>query len=157
MRLIKEFTFAVSLTLAAGLSITSGHTHEVKIGDLEIIHPWSRQPLPAARVGAGFFVIANEGKTDDRLIKATATISANVQIHEMAMEDGVMKMKELAEGLVIPAGGIIELKPGSYHIMFMDLKERPVEGTAFEGTLIFEKAGTVNVTYEVEAPDAGMN
>jgi len=157
MRLIKEITFAATLTLAAGFSIVTGHAHEVKIGDLEIIHPWSRQPLPAAKVGAGFFVIANEGKTDDRLIKATATVSDNVQIHEMAMEDGVMKMKELTEGLVIPAGETIELKPGSFHIMFMDLKERPVEGTAFEGTLTFEKAGTVNVTYEVEAPDAGMN
>ncbi|MBL8907554.1 MAG: copper chaperone PCu(A)C [Rhizobiales bacterium] len=157
MRLVKEFAIATALTIAAGLSIASGHAHEVKIGDLEIIHPWSRQPLPAARVGAGFFVIANEGKTDDRLIKATAAISDNVQIHEMAMEDGVMKMKELTGGLVIPAGSTVELKPGSYHIMFMDLKERPVEGTAFEGTLTFEKAGTVSVTYEVEAPDAGMN
>lgn len=157
MRLIKEIAFAATLTLAAGFSIVTGHAHEVKIGDLEIIHPWSRQPLPAAKVGAGFFVIANEGRTDDRLIKATATVSDNVQIHEMAMEDGVMKMKELTEGLVIPAGETIELKPGSFHIMFMDLKERPVEGTAFEGTLTFEKAGTVNVTYEVEAPDAGMN
>jgi len=157
MRLIKDIAFAASLTLAAGLSIVTGHAHEVKIGDLEIIHPWSRQPLPTAKVGAGFFVIANEGKTEDRLIKATATISDNVQIHEMAMEDGVMKMKELVDGLVIPAGETIELKPGSFHIMFMDLKKRPIEGTAFEGTLTFEKAGTVNVTYEVEAPDAGMN
>lgn len=68
-----------------------------------------------------------------------------------------MEMKELTDGLVIPAGGSVELKPGSFHIMFMDLKERPVEGTAFEGTLTFEKAGTVNVTYEVAAPNAGMN
>jgi copper(I)-binding protein len=157
MRLIKEFAFALSLTLAAGWSIASGHAHEVKIGDLEIVHPWSRQPLPAANAGAGFFTITNNGKSDDRLVKATARISDNVQIHEMAMKDDVMEMKELKDGLVIPAGGSVELKPGSYHIMFMDLKERPVEGTAFEGTLTFEKAGTVDVVYEVEAPNAGMN
>ena len=157
MRLIKEIAFAATLTLVAGFSIVTGHAHEVKIGDLEIIHPWSRQPLPAANAGAGFFVIENKGAADDRLVKATATISDNVQIHEMAMKDGVMEMKELTDGLVIPAGGSVELKPGSYHIMFVDLKERPVEGTAFEGTLTFEKAGTVNVTYEVAAPNAGMN
>ncbi|MFO0990830.1 MAG: copper chaperone PCu(A)C [Hyphomicrobiales bacterium] len=157
MRLIREFAFAVSLTVAAGFSIATGHAHEAKIGDLEIEHPWTRQPLPAASSGAGFFTITNHGKTDDRLIKATAAISDNVQIHEMSMDNGVMKMNELKDGLVIPAGGSVVLKPGSFHIMFMDLKERPVEGTAFEGTLTFEKAGTVDVDYEVEAPDAGMN
>lgn len=157
MRLIREFTLAISLTLAAGFSIATGHAHEAKIGDLEIEHPWTRQPLPSAKVAGGFFRIANNGKTEDRLIKATATISDNVQIHEMSMDNGIMKMGELKDGLAIPAGGTVELKPGSFHIMFMDLKERPVEGTAFEGTLTFKKAGTVKITYEVEAPDAGMN
>ncbi len=157
MRLIREFAFAISLTLAASWSIANGHAHEAKVGDLEIIHPWTRQPLPAAKVAGGFFAIVNHGKTDDRLVKATATISDNVQIHEMTMDNGVMKMNELKDGLVIPAGGTVELKPGSFHIMFMDIKERPVEGTAFEGTLTFEKAGSVDVDYEVEAPDAGMN
>ena len=113
--------------------------------------------MPSAQVAGGFLAIVNHGKTDDRLIRATATISDNVQIHEMTMDNGVMKMNELKDGLVIPAGGTVELKPGSFHIMFMDLKERPVEGTAFEGTLTFEKAGTVDIVYEVAAPDAGMN
>ena len=157
MRLIREFVFASTLTLAAGFCIATAHSHEVKIGDIEIIHPWSRQPLPAAKSAAGYFTIVNAGKTDDRLIKVTATISDNIQIHEMSMDNGVMKMGELTSGIAIPAGGKVELKPSSFHIMFMDLKERPIEGTAFEGTLTFEKAGTVNVVYEVAAPDAGMN
>ena len=157
MPFIKEFALAVSFTFAAFSSIVASHAHEVKIGDLEIIHPWSRQPLPAAKAAVGFFTIVNSGKTEDRLIKATATISDNVQIHEMSMDNGVMKMGELTGGIAIPAGATVALKPGSLHIMFMDLKERPVEGTAFEGTLIFEKSGTVKIVYEVAAPNAGMN
>jgi len=156
MRSIRTFAFAVTLAFVAVASITGSHAHEMKIGELSIDHPWSRQPLPGANVAAGFMQITNNGKADDRLIEATATISGNVQIHEMSMDNGVMKMAELTDGLLIPAGATVTLKPGSYHLMFMDLKERPVEGTAFEGTLTFEKAGTVDVSYDVEAPNAGM-
>jgi periplasmic copper chaperone A len=157
MRLVKELAFAITVTVGAIYSIAHSDAHEMKIGELVIHHPWSRQPLPSADVAAGFMEITNNGKEDDRFVKATATISGNVQIHEMTMDNGVMKMKELKDGLVIPAGGTVTLKPGSFHLMFMDLKEKPVEGTAFEGTLTFEKAGTVDVDYDVEAPNAGMD
>ena len=157
MRLVKELAFAVTLTLGAVYGIAIGHAHEMKIGNLVIHHPWSRQPLPSSDVAAGFMEIVNNGTEDDRLVKATATVSTTAQIHEMSMDNGVMKMSELADGLVIPAGATVELKPGSYHVMFIGLKERPVEGTAFEGTLTFEKAGTVDISYDVEAPNAGMN
>ncbi|MBN9022005.1 MAG: copper chaperone PCu(A)C, partial [Rhizobiales bacterium] len=75
--------------------------------------------------------------------------------HEMAVVDGVMTMRELPDGLPIPAGGSVELKPGSYHIMFVGLKAPLKEGESFKGTLTFEKAGTVQVEYAVQALGSG--
>jgi copper(I)-binding protein len=67
----------------------------------------------------------------------------------MAVVDGIMKMRPLENGVEIPAGGSVEFKPGGYHLMFMDLARPVKEGESFSGTLTFEKAGTVDVTYEV--------
>jgi copper(I)-binding protein len=126
--------------------------HEFKLGDLEIIHPWSRATPQGAAVAAGYLTIENHGSEADRLVSATGEIASVTQVHEMAVDaKGVMTMKELANGLEIPAGGEVTLKPGSYHIMFMKLKEPAVEGNSFKGTLTFEKAGTVDVEYSVEA------
>ena len=157
MRLIKEFAFAAALTLASLLSIGSGNAHEIKVGDIVIGHPWSRQSPMHADVVAGFMVITNEGKEDDPLVKAKAEISPKVQFHDMKIEGDVMKMVELPEGIPIPAGGEVELKPKSLHSMFMDMPKAPKEGEVFKATLTFEKAGTVEVDFEVLAPDAGMH
>ena len=157
MTLLKEIAFATALTLASLHGIAQGHAHEIKIGSIVIGHPWSRQSPMHADVSAGFLLITNEGQDDDRLVKATASISPNVQLHDMKMENDVMKMVELAEGIPIPAGATVELKPKSLHIMFMDMPKAPKKGDTFIGTLTFEKAGTVEVDFEVMAPDAGMN
>lgn len=156
MKLFKEIAFAVTLSLAAIFSLADARAHEVKLGDLVIHHPWSRQSPMSASVSAGFMTITNTGKEDDRLVKATSEISPVVQIHDMEMVGDVMKMVELPDGLVIPAGATVTLKPKSLHIMFMDVKQQPGEGTSFTGTLTFEKAGTVTVDYEVAAPGAEM-
>ena len=67
----------------------------------------------------------------------------------MAMSDGVMKMRHLPKGLEIKPGETVELKPGGYHIMFMDLREGLKQGQTVKGTLQFEKAGAVAVEYRV--------
>ncbi|MFN4144145.1 copper chaperone PCu(A)C [Aestuariivirga sp.] len=157
MKLFKEIAFATALTLASVFAATAGEAHEVKAGDLVIGHPWSRQSPMAANVAAGFLVITNTGMEDDRLVKATAEISPTVQLHDMKMEGDVMKMVEIPEGIPIPAGATVELKPRSLHIMFMDLAAPPQQGQLFKGTLTFEKAGTVEVEFEVLAPGAVMN
>jgi copper(I)-binding protein len=77
-----------------------------------------------------------------------------MQIHEMTMADGVMKMRELPDGLRIPSGHAVMLEPGGYHVMFMDLKEPLVQGAKVDVTLRFAKAGEVPVTLVVLAPDA---
>lgn len=157
MSLFKQMAVAASLTLASIVSTANSHAHDVTVGKLTIGHPWSRPSPMAADVAAGFLTITNSGSEDDRLVKATAEITGNVQIHDMKMEGDMMKMVELTDGIVIPAGQTVELKPGSLHIMFMGLKAQPATGSTFKGTLSFEKAGSADIEYMVHAADAGMN
>lgn len=125
--------------------------HEFKVGDLEIEHPWSRATPVGAKVAGGYFTITNKGSTPDRLLSISSDISAKAELHEMGVKDGVMTMRPVTGGLEIPAGGTVALAPGSYHVMFMDLKQPPKEGEMFAATLTFEKAGTVTVKFAVQA------
>ncbi len=85
--------------------------------------------------------------------------SVKFEIHEMSMDGGVMKMRPLPKGIEIKPGETVELKPGSYHLMFVGLKQPFEKGKRVKGTLQFEKAGTVEVEYVVEAigGSPGMN
>lgn len=144
---------ATSLMLAAAQPL---HAHEYAAGDIEVDHPWSRATLPGAKVAAGYFVVRNNGVEADRLVSVSSEISARGEIHEMSVSaEGVMTMRPVPNGLEIPAGGEVALKPGSYHLMFMELKQGPKEGERFKGTLTFEKAGSVEVEFSVEAMGAG--
>ena len=141
--------FALALLFAMSHSLWA---HEFKVGDIEIQHPWSRATPEGAKVAAGYLVIANKGSVPDRLVSATGEIANKTEIHEMAVDaSGVMTMRPLPDGLDIPAGGELKLEPGSFHIMFMDLKQGAREGETFKGMLTFEQAGTVNVEFAVEA------
>lgn len=157
MTRLKQIAFASALTLASVIGIAHGDAHEIKFGNLVIHHPWSRQSPMAADVAAGFMTITNAGKDDDRLVKATAGISKSVQIHDMKMAGDVMKMEELPDGVVIPAGATVTFRPKALHLMFVGLHRQVMEGEEFSGTLTFEKAGTVTVDYEVAAPGGDMS
>ncbi len=143
------------------VTAASGHDHDhgamdlFKLGDLTIEHPFSRATLPNAPVAGGFMSVTNTGTTDDRLISATSDAAGRVEVHEMAMQGDVMKMRQLKDGLPIPAGQTVMLKPGGYHIMFMDLKAPLVEGKTVTVTLTFEKAGSIEVPLEIGAPNQG--
>ena len=152
-----NFSFRNAALPAAALAMSlsfaqAAMAHEFKQGDLEIDHPWSRATLPGAKVAAGYLTVKNNGSTPDRLLQVSADISGKGEIHQMTMKDGVMEMRELTGGLEIPAGGEVKLEPGSYHLMFKELKAPAVEGVKFPGTLTFEKAGTVKVEFAVEKP-----
>lgn len=120
-----------------------------KAGDITIEQPWSRATPGGAKVGGGYVRITNTGKEPDRLIGGTFPLAGRVEVHEMAMDGTVMRMKPVEGGLAIAPGATVELKPGGYHLMFMDLKEPLKDGQSVKGTLVFEKAGTVAVEYAV--------
>jgi copper(I)-binding protein len=118
-------------------------------GALTIAQAWSRATPNGAKVGGGYLRITNTGSTPDRLIGGSFAGASRIEVHEMALENDVMRMKQVQGGLEIKPGATVELKPGGFHLMFMDLKEPLREGQTIKGTLVFEKAGTVDVEYSV--------
>lgn len=142
------------------LALGSGtlSAHEFKAGDVQIVHPWSRATPPNARVAAGYLTLKNTGTEADRLVGVSSDIGGKAEIHQMLVgDDGVMTMRPVTDGVEVPAGGEVELKPGSFHIMFLQLKHGVKEGESFKGTLTFAKSGSVDVEFDVQAmgSDAG--
>jgi periplasmic copper chaperone A len=148
---IRAAMLAAITAVAIALFGPAAFAHGYKIGDLEIGHPWTRATPPSAKVAGGYLTITNNGKTEDRLLSATFVGSATTEVHEMAHEGGVMKMRELPKGLVIKPGAKVELRPGGFHLMFMNLKGDLKPEDILRGDLFFEKAGRVEVEFKVEA------
>jgi periplasmic copper chaperone A len=144
----------VSLTLT---SVFAMDMTVVELGPLKISKAFAKAMLPGQPAGAGYLVIENTGGEADRLVSATSQASPDVEIHEMKMEGDVMKMRQLAQGLDIPAGGMVELKPGGYHLMFMDVKTPFKEGETLKVELKFEKAGEVQIELPVMAGQGEMH
>ena len=137
------------LALVISLSATAGLALDYKLGALEIKQPWARATPKGAPVAGGYVRITNTGTTPDRLTGGSMVAAGRIEIHEMATVDGVMKMRPLPAGLEIKPGETLELKPGSFHMMFMDLKQPLIQGKPVKGTLVFEKAGTIEIEYAV--------
>ncbi|MBZ9934702.1 copper chaperone PCu(A)C [Mesorhizobium sp. BR1-1-16] len=133
------------------VGVDAAAAHEYKIGAIEIGHPWSRATPPGAKVAGGYLTVTNDGDTPDKLVSATVEIAGRAEIHEMSVEDGVMKMRQVEGGLDIPAHGTVTFDPNGLHLMLLDLKGPLVRGTNVHGSLTFEKAGTVEVDYVVDA------
>ncbi|NTJ68116.1 copper chaperone PCu(A)C [Agrobacterium rhizogenes] len=141
--------FALAAFGLAFLSSSLVFAEDVKIGNLTISAPYVRAMVPGAPVGGGYMTITNAGDTDDRLISASSPRAATVQIHEMKMDNDVMIMRELPDGLIIPAGKTVKLKPGGYHVMFMKVAEPFLQGQTVRATLKFEKAGSADIDFPV--------
>jgi hypothetical protein len=147
---MKRISFALySAVLLVVVAAGSLRAEEVKAGDLVITQAWSRATPGGAKVGGGYLTITNRGSAPDRLIGGAADVSAKVQVHEMAMNDGVMTMRPLDQGLVIEPGKTVKLAPGGIHLMLLDLKAPLKQGEKLPVTLEFEKAGKVSVMLDV--------
>jgi copper(I)-binding protein len=127
---------------------------DVKAGDLLITQAWSRQTPSGAKVAGAYLTIENKGTTADRLVSGSTDAAGRFEIHEMAMDGGVMRMRPLDNGLVIDPGKTVKLAPGGYHVMLMDLKSQFKQGDKVPVTLQFEKAGKVNVSLDVQGVGA---
>jgi copper(I)-binding protein len=133
-----------------GFGAVAAWAHEYKAGDLEIVHPWARATLKGSDVADGFMKIINHGSTPDRLLSVSVEFAKTGQIHDMKMDGDVMKMVELTDGLEIPAGATVELKPKSLHVMFLGVHEDLVPDEVVDGELTFEKAGKVKIEFMIE-------
>lgn len=135
--------------------IGADHGHHggdtITVGDLELTGAFTRATLPNAPVGGGYVTITNTGDEPDRLVSAQSAFSPDVQIHEMAVVNDVMEMRQLPEGLEIPAGETVTLAPGGLHMMFMNISQPFVQGESVPVTLVFERAGAVEIELAVQA------
>ena len=149
--LTRVFATLLAITLSATLACAHGY----KLGNIEIKHPWAKATLAGQPVAGGFMKIVNTGTEPDRLLTVTSAVSDMIQIHQMKVEDGVMKMGEISGGLEIAPGAAVELKPGGLHVMFIGIKAPFREGETVKAMLTFERAGAIEVEFKVDAAKPG--
>lgn len=139
----------------AGAFAPASHAHDYRAGEVRIGHPYARPTPPGARVaGVWLKSLTNEGKTGDRLLRASTPVAERVEIHTMRMDGNVMRMRELGE-LALPPGRIFEMRPqAGEHLMLMELRRPLKAGDTFPLVLEFERSGRVEVRVDVEAGDA---
>jgi periplasmic copper chaperone A len=147
MRFLLKFAVMAMLLMAAPAAFaqTAGNS------EINVEQPWARATPAGAMTGAVYMTLTNKTKDADRLTAASSDVAAKVQIHEMAIENGIMKMRQLVNGLAIPAGGSVTLKPGGFHVMLIGLKKRLIAGQTLPLTLTFAKAGSISITVPIQA------
>ena len=141
-------------SLLATLLTAPVQARDVKAGDLVIAQPWTRATPGGAKVAGGYLTIENKGSTPDRLVSGSTNVAKKIEIHEMAMNNGVMTMRPIDGGLVIEPGKAVKLAPGGYHLMFLELNSPFKQGDTIAVTLKFEKAGEVKVLFDVQGVGA---
>ncbi|MEL7048701.1 MAG: copper chaperone PCu(A)C [Pseudomonadota bacterium] len=124
--------------------------HDYKVGSIKIDHPWTRVTPPGVKVGAGYMTIENTGDTADKLIGGSFSLAKKLEMHTTEVTDGIARMREISGGLEIAPGATVTFQPGGKHLMFMGLSAALEDGKKIDGTLEFEKAGTVTVKFAVE-------
>ena len=147
MRFLSKLAMMAILTAfaSAALAQASGTS------TVTVKQPWARATPAGAMTGAVYMTLVNSASTADRLTAGSSDVAAKVQIHEMAVVNGIMKMRQLVNGLPIPAGGSVTLKPGGYHVMLIGLKKQLIKGQTLPLTLTFAKAGNITITVPIQA------
>lgn len=142
-----RFLWMVAAALLALAGAAAAET--LRHGDILIEDARVGATHGGAPVTAAFAKITNTGATDDRLVSVRADIAGRAEIHTMEVDDGVMRMRPLPDGLPVPAGITVVLEPGGLHLMLMRLSSRPGPGDEVVLGLEFERAGMVELTAPV--------
>jgi len=139
---------SIPLALGAGfILVISATATMAQSGDIEITNAWARATPGGAQTAAAYVTV--ESPSGDRLTGASTPAAKEAQLHSMSMNNGVMEMRQV-DGIDLPAGKPVTLKPGGYHIMLTDLAKPLEAGQSFPLTLTFAKAGAKEVTVPVE-------
>ena len=144
----RKFALGVAAT-AALVFQGSAWAHDYKAGQIEVDDLWVRATAPGQVNGAGYMDIENNGATNDRLVAVRSGVSQTVELHQTATTNGVSTMRKV-DGMEVPAHSEVKFVPGGNHVMFLNLKAPLQEGTTFPATLVFEKAGSVDVQFKVK-------
>ena len=146
MTMLKSIALAACLACATSVAAAADYTQ----GAITVGNPWARATPKGAPVAGGYLTITNKGKTADRLIGGASPAAGQIEVHEVVDVDGMAKTRPLANGIEIKPGKTVELKPGSFRILLLGLKEPFQLGQKVKGTLVFEKAGPIEIVYNVE-------
>ena len=138
---------ATTILLGLSAAVTG---HEFKVADVEITHPYLAATLPGAQTAAAYMILTNTGSEPDRLLAIETDAAVRVEFHQNVVTDGVSRMRPIAGGLEIPAGGEYRLGADGSHAMLVGLTAPVGLGQLVEATLVFEKAGPLDITFEVE-------
>jgi len=138
------FTVAVSQTLLA-------QADDNKQGSLTVVHPWSRATAPSQKAGGVFLRIENASGLPDRLIGIETDMADTASLHAMIRDGDIMKMRPVEGGIEVPANGTVELAPGGMHVMLIGLREQLIKETTLPLTLIFDRAGRVEIQAVIES------
>jgi periplasmic copper chaperone A len=142
-----------SLVLAASLLLAvPANAHDLTVGDLQIIHPNIPQPAASAKSAGGYMAIVNNGLEAERLIGIETDFAKKSETHESKVDASGVGTMTHAEVVEIPPGQTVNLEHGGYHIMFMGLSGPLVEGEMHKATLIFERAGRVEIEFMIDPP-----
>ncbi|MGJ7614963.1 MULTISPECIES: copper chaperone PCu(A)C [unclassified Variovorax] len=140
----------ITRILIASAALLAANAHaQVTVKDA-----WVRATVPQQKATGAFMQIS--AAKDTRLVSASSSVTPLVEVHEMAMQDNVMRMRQIP-ALDVPAGKAVELKPGGYHVMLLDLKQQVKEGDTVPLTLVFEGKDGKRETVEVKAPVRALN
>ena len=140
----------VIMCAAMGIALSgTAIAQNASVGSIKIENGYTRATAPGQQVAGGFLKIENKGAAD-QLISASSPAAGEVQLHEMAMDGNVMRMRQVKD-IALPANGAVELKPGGLHLMFMNIKAPLTAGETVPVKLKFAKAGEVEVKLPVNA------
>ncbi|HSV29044.1 MAG TPA: copper chaperone PCu(A)C [Candidatus Omnitrophota bacterium] len=139
----------IALAAVLALSVQPALAGDAAKGDIAVKGAWSRATPPQAPAGGAFMTITNSGKQDDKLVAAKAGVSKTVELHTHVNDNGVMRMRQV-EAIPVAAGQTVALQPGGLHVMFIGLNAPLQQGQAIPVTLVFEKAGEVAVSVDVQ-------
>lgn len=135
--------------IAAILALTAG---AVSAQTVDVKDAWARATVKGQMASGAFMTLT--AKDGAKLVSATSPVAGVVEVHEMKMDGNVMKMRAVQGGLDLPAGKAVELKPGGYHVMLMDLKQPLAKDSTIPMTLVFKDAKGVETKTELKVPVA---
>lgn len=120
-------------------------------GSLAMHDAWARETVAGVPTSAGYGRIENRTSQTVRLVGAETPVAGRIEFHNVITENGVMRMRPLTEGLEVPAGGSVELRPGSYHMMLLELRSPLRSGETLPVTLRFDRGEPLRVAFTVHA------
>lgn len=159
------------LVACSGTGSDAGSSDSGEVSEIVITNPWSRpaalldepdmnehdhaedeDPGDGGTNGVVYMIVENRGSMDDRLVSVDADVAEALELHSVNMSDGVMQMRQVEDGIELPAGKTVALEPGGLHIMLVGLTGSLEAGDVFDLDLEFEQAGSITVEVEVREP-----